>query len=271
MTVWDWERFSIFGLIFSSVCLFHSELSWSFFQPSRWSSHPQLHCGWKNATHAAGFQQRGNLIEIVLINIGQTEPFHSSFCSKLSRLLSCRVPPLVTFWWHFVTKGVPLAFVSPSLLHVWCRVILLTLSLLNHLVCVHHVQDTGERTARSSHSWVGEKMSGPHHGPGKHLCSCVYHFYIYLISFCVFLCVPQTNTCQRAPLSAPNIRITVLFLLSCVLPWGLSHVDQRMHRKNRKGKKKNCLLVSFQPQWNVTDKYFFFTSLHLKSESTLGM
>lgn len=28
-------------------------------------------------------------------------------------------------------------------------------------------------------------------------------------------------------------------------------------------KKKNCLLVSFQPQWNVTDKYFF-TSLHLK-------
>lgn len=35
--------------------------------------------------------------------------------------------------------------------------------------------------------------------------------------------------------------------------------------------KKNCLLVSFQPQWNVTDKYFFFTSLHLKSESTLGM
>lgn len=24
-------------------------------------------------------------------------------------------------------------------------------------------------------------------------------------------------------------------------------------------KKKNCLLVSFQPQWNVTDKYFFTT------------
>lgn len=47
---------------------------------------------------------------------------------------------------------------------------------------------------------------------------------------------------------------------SLVEPRGLSRVDQRMHRfKKQNGQKNPCLLVSFQPQWNVTDEYFFFS------------
>lgn len=92
---------------------------------------------------------------------------------------------------------------------------------------------------------------------------CVYHFYIALIYFCVFLCVPQTNTCQRTPLSAPTLLLQFLFILTCVLPWGLSHVDQRMHRKNRKGKKKLPISV-FPTSVECHRQVFFFHITTLK-------
>lgn len=124
-------------------------------------------------------------------------------------------------------------------------------------------------TVAAQLSGVGEKVSGPHHGPGKHLCSCVYHFYIHLISFCVFLCVPQANTCQCAPLSALNIRITVLFFFVLFYLEAYHTLTRECTEKIEKEKK---LPISvFPTSVECHRQVFFFTSLHLKSESTLGM
>lgn len=116
---------------------------------------------------------------------------------------------------------------------------------------------------------VGEKMSGPRpqaptppslekiQNTTYALCVSrryIFHFFLRVFSLCA-----SNWVCRHTPLSAPTF-LRKFYHLTCVEPWGLSHVDQRMHRKiyiYRKKRKKNCLLVSFQPQWNVTDKYFF--------------
>lgn len=115
--------------------------------------------------------------------------------------------------------------------------------------------------------WVGKKMSGPCHGPGKHLssytpvCMCVYSFYI-LISICVFLCVPQTNTQTHTQCSPKHNYFIYLFIrVTYILPGGLSLVDQRMHRKNRKEKK---LPISVFPTSVECHRQVFFHITTLK-------
>lgn len=85
---------------------------------------------------------------------------------------------------------------------------------------------------------------------------------VSLISFCVFLCVPQTTTrhCQRQNTTEKSITCLTSRPITC---W-----HENAPFKNKKDKKKTCLSVSFQPEWNVTNEYFFPT---LYSESTLGM
>lgn len=80
---------------------------------------------------------------------------------------------------------------------------------------------------------------------------------VSLISFCVFLCVPQTTTrhCQRQNTTEKSITCLTSRPITC---W-----PENAPVKNKKDK-KTCLLVSFQPQWNVTDEYFFSHTLFRK-------